>query len=302
MFASNGAFTPPCGVPASVSFTVPILHHARASSHCSISFNTASIRDALLHQLNQCRPDRCRRQSSPGMSASTTKLWPRLPASLIASSAPASHSSSDGNPCNPHGWKSASKIGLDHQLLPPFGSPGPGPSVSPVAAAPCSAFRYPSPLHRCSDDVGLPSDRPVSLRRNRVTPCSSMDRSVVSSTPAALCCCALRFHASSHRTSLPVDPVIQRVKTPCPAPLWHTSIAVSGVVVLGRWGFWPLPACPALTSTFRLDQSRGPSLRSVFAALFLSVLRTPRDSLPAPPRTSAGPALYTRSLPDKAAR
>ena len=39
MLASNGEITPPCGVPASVSLTVPS-SITPASNHCRISFST----------------------------------------------------------------------------------------------------------------------------------------------------------------------------------------------------------------------------------------------------------------------
>ena len=91
---ATGEITPPCGVPASVSSTVPS-SITPASSHCRISFNTLRSGDALLHQLNQRKLDRCR-QSSPECPHPRQSYGPGLPRLADRFQRLPSHSSSDG--------------------------------------------------------------------------------------------------------------------------------------------------------------------------------------------------------------
>ena len=96
-----------------------------------------------------------------------------------------------------------------------------------------------------------------------------------------------------------------RLFLPSPNPAgaartWHTPIAGRKSRRAFFQGVLAVSGMPSRLPPRRRDQSRVPSLRRVILRAFLGSM-DPSDSLLAP-RNFSHPALYARSLPDKAAR
>jgi hypothetical protein len=120
--------------------------------------------------------------------------------------------------------------------------------------------------------------------RNLVTPVPRWIAAWLGPHPPPLQCSALASTPSTRRHSC------RSGHTVCGSAVsysaWRTPIACIGVVVLCLRGFWPFP-------------SSAPPLQRVVLHAFTGT-SSPSDSLPVPLDLS-NPALYQRSLPDKAA-
>jgi hypothetical protein len=127
-----------------------------------------------------------------------------------------------------------------------------------------------------------------------------MDRSVVSSTPAAPRLLRTRAHAL-HRTSLRWIRSYNAWKRRVLLCLAHTySLRWSSRTLSSNIGLFSVSGMPSCLPLRPLDQSRVPSLQRVVLRAFPGTT-DPSDSLPAP-HDFGHPALYARSLPDLAAR
>ena len=155
---------------------------------------------------------------------------------------------------------------------PPFEQPGPEPSVSQVAAA----FRLLSVSIAASpvkDDIGLPSDRPVSLRETVSLPAPRWIAAWFHPRLPLLCYCVPastlptgRHSCESGRTARENAVSYSSLRTP---------IACAGVVVLFHRGYWSLLTCPR-TYLLTGPIKAGSLPSGAFCCTPSPVLRTPR--------------------------
>src|SRR5580658_7726251 len=122
-----------------------------------------------------------------------------------------------------------------------FGSPGPVPSVCLMAAASrlLSVSIAASPV---KGDIGLLSDRHVSLRETASLPVPRWIATWFHPRPPLPCCCAPASTLPTERHSCGSGRTARENAVSYSS--WHTPIACAGVVVLFHWGYWLFPACP----------------------------------------------------------
>src|SRR5579863_4678710 len=284
MFASNGEITPPCGVPASVSLTVPS-SITPASNHWRINFNT--LRSETRSFTSSIRgPSGCCQSSleclhRPRSCVPGCLLLESLPRPVARSSSAGIHNCMVGNP---------PQRSAPSQSSLPSAPPDPAPSGSPMAAAShllseCTAA---SPG---KDDIGL-SATPLEFPPE--TPLALVVRWPESSPhppPLRRRCCALASMLPTERHSCRSGRTTHGNAASYSA--WHTHIACAGVVVLYRWGFWPFPACPRTYLLASVIKAR-PLPSSALSCTPSPVLRTSRT--PSQLRATSAIRPYTPGL------
>src|SRR5215472_3081676 len=269
MLASNGEITPPCGVPASVSRTVPS-STTPALNHWRINFNTLrSEMRSLTSTISFL--DRCC-QSSPGCPHPRQSPCPGCP---LCGSLPGLVPRSSSDEIRNCSARNPPRRSARSPTSPPSAPPGLAPSGSPMAAAslPLSVCNAALPV---AADIGLPAARPAfppetSPLRTAQWPGSSRH-------PPQLRrgYCALASMLPTERHSCRSGRTAHETAVSCSA--WHTPIACVGVLVLYLLlGLCPFPACPRpypLPSSIKA----GSLPSSAFCCAPSPVLRTPRTS------------------------